>query len=123
MESILEEIILSNVFKISTFFFDETVERLEAKKALDKLAEQIFQNILFENLPNELRTVVNIAISDNVQDFFRKKRLAEEQNPQIILLNGKFIYMDVLQYKWNSVLCAEPRSPPLSLISKWKRKS
>ena len=92
LDLVLEEIILSNVFKISTFFFDETVERLEAKKALDKLAEQIFQNILFENLPNELRTVANIAISDNVQDFFRKKRLAEEQNPQIILLNGKFIH-------------------------------
>ena len=51
------------------------------------------KNILFENLPNELRSIVNIAISDNVQDFFRKKRLAEEQNPQIILLNGKFIYL------------------------------
>lgn len=55
--------------------------------ALDKESISIFEKLLREQLPTELKLVVQLAVQEKVQDFFEERKKVEVQNPLLRIIH------------------------------------
>ena len=86
--TILEEVVLLNAFEIATNERAARVSEKEISESLDKELTSIYENLLREQLPLEIKEVVHLSVQENVQDFIQKRKEKHEiANPLLRLIH------------------------------------
>lgn len=86
-ETILEEMVLTNAMAIAANELKKTLSEKEVSDSLNKESQIVYEGILRERLPVELRYVVEFAVQENVQDFIQERKKQQKvSNPLLRLI-------------------------------------